>query len=77
MLAKIEHGQDVGVLQLGDLDGLAPEPFERRRVVVRAVEDLERYLAFEGNLAGAIDRAHGPAPDLVNDFEAPERMTGR
>ena len=72
MQAEVEHRQDVGVLEAGYLDGFAAEALIS--LAVGGVEHLERHVALQRQLAGAVDRAHGALTDLVDNLEAAQLL---
>ena len=69
--AEVVDLDDVLVVELGDRGRLAPEPLDRE-VVARqlVVEDLDRDLAPERDVLGAIDGPGSALPDDVEDLEA-------
>jgi hypothetical protein len=58
--------------EAGDRPGLADEALARGGVGDLAPEDLERAPAPEERVRGAVNRAHGPAPELGLDLVGPE-----
>ena len=65
LLARVDDADDVRVVELGDRARLAAEALElvgvRRDV---AVHELDRDLALERRVEGAVDRRHPAGPDL-------------
>ena len=71
--SEIEHRDDAGVVELPGGAGLlleAADPLRIERDV--AVQDLDRDVAAEARVAGAVDLAHAPRADAVGDLVRPE-----
>ena len=63
-LPAVDHRDDVRVAQLGDGAGFTPEPLDVLLVIrVAVVQDLERDVALEQSVVGAVDARHPPAAD--------------
>ena len=72
VLAGVDHADDVRVVELRDRPRLAPEALEL--VGVRgdlAVHELDRDLALEHRVEGAIDGRHAAGADLGIEAIAP------
>ena len=66
---------DVRVLEPGDELGLGLEPADERRVVGELGPDhLDRHLAPDDRLVGAVDRPEGAAPELLAQLVAADRQ---
>ena len=68
VLAELMYGADVRVLEGGGQAGLAPEsaqPFLRRGGL--GVEDLDRDLAPQARIFGAVDLAHATHPEQAEE----------
>ena len=65
LLAGVDDGDDLGVVQLGDGARLAAKALQLVRVRGDlAVHELDRHGAFEHDVEGAVDARHAAAPDL-------------
>ena len=65
VLAGVDHADDVRVVELGDRPRLAAEALELVGVRAHlAVHQLDRDLALEHRVEGAVDRRHAAVPDL-------------
>jgi hypothetical protein len=75
--ADVVDADDVGVGQPGHRLGLAHQARGREGVGLGAVgvEDLERDLPVQLRIVRAVDDAHGPGADLVEDDVAAELLT--
>ena len=63
--ARVEHGEDVGVLQPGGEPDLAQEALRAERGGELGVQHLERDLAVVLEVVREIDRGHAPAAELA------------
>ena len=66
-LARVEHGEDVGVLQPGGEADLALEPVRPERGGQLGVEHLERHRPVVPEVLGEVDGGHAPAAELALD----------
>src|SRR5690606_22826759 len=70
-LAEVEDADDVVVADAGRGLRLASEALDDARVVgVMRVQDLDRDLVADEEVARRVDRAHPALADLVEDFVA-------
>jgi len=66
--ARLVHGHDVGVVELGSGAGLAQKELQIGRVVnPRRREKLDGNQAVERQVSAQIDDAHAPDPDFADD----------
>src|SRR6266446_9052052 len=76
LLAVVEDGKDVGMLQAGDRDRLAVETGLEAGLLDKKVgQHLERYLALECRLVSAIHGRHATATELAQDLVRPQAHT--
>ena len=72
LLAVIEHGHDVGVMQPGRRAGLGVEPPQIGRVGPEPrMHDLERHPALERIVLGLIDDPHSAHANHAKDLVVP------
>ena len=72
--ARFVNGDDVRVIESGGERSLAQQPIECRLVVdCRPPDDLQRDVAAEPGVEGAIDLAHTARTEMQADFIRPER----
>ena len=72
VLARVDHGHHVRVVEARHRARLAPEALELVRVARDvAVHQLDRHPALERGVEGAVDRRHPARPDLLLEPEAP------
>ncbi len=67
VLADLEEGHDIGVMELGGGAGLAAEALDGRGAHGVPRQDLERHAPAQRYLLGLIDDPHPPAADLAVD----------
>jgi hypothetical protein len=71
-------GDDVGVVEGGGGAGLLDETGAASRVrEVLGGKDLDRHLAPQPRVAGAVDLAHPPGPEGLEDLVGAEASSGR
>ena len=74
--SKVMDGEDVWVVELGDRLCLSLEPGEAVRILChRFVDDLNRDVAVEPLIMGAVHLAHPAGADLVDDAVVAEGAT--
>ncbi len=68
LVAEVEDLEDVGMLETGDRPRLLLEPLAIGRFVGEDVgQDLDRHVAIEGGVVGAVDRSHAATTDSLQD----------
>ena len=76
LVADVVNGQDVGVRERRDRLGLALETSEPAGVVGSALrQDLDRHLAIEPRVSGAIHLAHATSAERREDLVGGEPRT--
>jgi len=76
LLADVEEGADVRMIQAADGLGLALEPFLEVGAGGGALgQDLDGDRAFQARVAGAVDLAHASGADLGLDLVGAERLS--
>ena len=64
---RVEHGQDVGMLEPRREANLPLEPLRPERLRQLGVQHLERDRTIMAQVVGEIDRGHAAAPELTLD----------
>jgi hypothetical protein len=78
VLADLEDGHDIGVMEPGRGAGLVAEPLQGLGVAARAGrEDLQGHLSAQRDLLGLVDHPHAAAADLAEDAEVADLAQGR
>ena len=76
--ADVVHAEDVGVIERADRARLLLEAAEAIRVRgKRGGQHLDRHLAAEARVTGAVDLAHAARPDRGHDLVGPHASAGR
>src|SRR5206468_4852167 len=74
LVAEVEDLQDVRMLETGDRPRLLLEALAVERVVGEEVgEDLDRHVAVESGVVGAVDGRHAAAADALEQTVGPDR----
>ena len=68
----VEHRHDVGMIQAAGGARFAAEPRHAFRVGRRPAEDLDRHVAAEAGIMGAIDLAHPSGAEHLDDLIRPQ-----
>jgi hypothetical protein len=74
LVAELEDRDDVAVLQLAGRPRLARKAFAGLAVVQLLAQELDRDVAADSGIAGAIERAHAPMADSFEDLVAADRV---
>ena len=76
LAVEIEDGRDVRMVELGERQGLAPETLARRFARERAGgQHLQRHVAPQALVAGAVHNAHASRADNLDDAVMGQRST--
>ena len=71
--SRVMHGDQVRVTELGEGQPLAPEPPPLALACLASrQENLDRQVAWEGRVPGAIDHPHPPPRNLPKDLVVPK-----